>query len=94
MRRCAVLICLLALSAMSTSADIGSFDKWFTGQTLRLDLFHTGTADFEYLSLDRARVEGPWPGSRTQLLDTTNLGKYRFEVVDVESNRVERRSER
>jgi len=32
--------------------------------------------------------EGPWPGSRTQLVDTTNLGKYVFEVVDAGSQRV------
>ena len=32
--------------------------------------------------------EGAWPGSRTQLIDGTNLGKYRFEVIDRASNRV------
>lgn len=66
----------------------GGFDGRFTGATMRLDYFHTGTADFEHLSLDRVRVEGPWPGSRTALLDDTNLGKYRFEVVDVATNQV------
>jgi hypothetical protein len=77
---------LVLASAVSAANPV--FDELFTGRTLRLDYFHTGTAEFEHLSLDRARVEGPWPGSRTQLLDDTNLGKYRFEVVDVASNNV------
>jgi len=79
-----VLWVLLPVTALANPA----FDDVFTGKTLRLDYFHTGTSEFEHISLDRARVEGPWPGSRTQLLDDTNLGKYRFEVVDVASNQV------
>ena len=66
-----------------TAAD--SFDTYFTGSTMRLDFFHTGTAEMEEISLDRVRIEGPWPGSRTQLLDATNLGKYQFEIVDLAS---------
>lgn len=58
------------------------FERLFTGQTLRLDYFHTGTAGQEYLSLDEVRKEGVWPGSRTRLIDDTNLGTYRFEVWD------------
>jgi hypothetical protein len=64
------------------------FDSQFTGSTLRLDFFHTGTAEMEEISLDRVRVEGPWPGSRTQLLDRTNLGKYQFEIVDLASQQI------
>jgi len=64
------------------------FDSQFTGSTLRLDFFHTGTAEMEEISLDRVRVEGPWPGSRTQLLDWTNLGKYQFEIVDLASQQI------
>ena len=64
------------------------FDDDFTGATLRVDLFHAGTAGEEHVALDRARVEGPWPGSRTQLLDPTNLGAYLVEVADAATNRV------
>ena len=38
--------------------------------------------------LDAVSAEGAWPGSRTQLVDTTDLGKYVFEVIDLASNRV------
>ena len=71
----------LLLSPMGVALE---FDDAFSGTTMRLDLFHTGTAQFEHLSLDRVRIEGPWPGSRIHLLDPTNLGKYRFEIVDLD----------
>ena len=49
--------------------------------TMRVDYFHTGGPDGrELISLDRVVNDGPWPGSRTQLVDRTNLGKYFFEV--------------
>ena len=52
-------------------------------KTMRVDYFHTGgPATNETLSLDRVVNDGPWPGSRTQLVDPTNLGKYLFEVHD------------
>ncbi len=80
MRHWACLVLSLVVFSPPSIAD--DFDDVFVDRTMRVDLFHTGTATFEHVSLDRVRVEGPWPGSRTQLLDPTNLGKYRFEVVD------------
>jgi hypothetical protein len=80
------VLVLLALAA-GLSAGAG-FDDDFTGATLRVDYYHTGTADEEHIALHRIRVEGPWPGSRTQPIDTTNFGKYLVEVADLESNRV------
>ncbi|UCF68987.1 MAG: peptidase M64 [Acidobacteriota bacterium] len=68
-------------------AGLAGFEQDFTGATLRVDYYHSGTASEEHFSLDRARVEGPWPGSRTQLIDTTNLGKYLVEIVDLDTNR-------
>jgi hypothetical protein len=69
-------------------AGAAAFDQHFTGRTLRFDYFHSGTAGQEHISLDRIRLEGPWPGSRTQLLDDTNLGKYLFQLVDPQSNQI------
>jgi hypothetical protein len=78
----------IALLAAPQAADTSSFETCFTGATLRLDYYHTGDAEHEFISLDRVRIEGPWPGSKTQLLDHTNLGKYRFEVLDLGSQRL------
>ncbi len=74
------LLCLVLLAAA-----LVPFEEWSTGGTFRLDYFHTGIATEEHVSLHRVRAEGEWPGSRTQLLDDTNLGKYRFEVRDLAS---------
>ena len=57
-------------------------------RTLRVDYFHTGGPDGESLKFDAAIAEAAWSGSQTQLIDTTNLGKYFFEVIDSSSNRV------
>ena len=58
-------------------------------RTLRVDYYHTGTASEERFSLDRVVVEPlEWPGDPARALDTTNLGKYFFEVLDRGSNRV------
>lgn len=59
------------------------------GQTMRVDYFHTGgPTSGETVSLDRIVNDGAWPGSRTQLVDAMNLGKYFFEVTDAASRRV------
>jgi hypothetical protein len=58
-------------------------------RTMRVDYFHTGNAAGEVFSLDRVVLEPlPWPGNPRRPLDDTNLGKYFFEVIDRQTNRV------
>ncbi len=86
MRPVAALVALLCLA--SAPAATAAFDEDFTGATLRVDYRHAGTAAEEHFALDRVRVEGPWPGSRTQTIDISNLGKYMVEVADLAQHRV------
>jgi hypothetical protein len=86
MRPVLIVTAVLALAAPSLAG--ADFDDEFTGATLRVDYRHTGTAHEEHFALERARIEGPWPGSRTRLIDTTNLGKYMLEVADLGSHRL------
>jgi IgA Peptidase M64/Peptidase M64 N-terminus len=59
------------------------------GRTMRVDYFHTGgPKSGETVALDRVVNDGPWPGSRSRLVDGTNLGKYLFEVQDKASGRL------
>lgn len=52
-------------------------------RTLRVDYGHTGDAAAERFGVDRVVLEPlPWPGDPAQALDTSGLGKYRFEVAD------------
>ena len=76
----------VALATVPVFAE--TFEQWSTGQTLRIDYVHTGTATVEHFALERVRIEGEWPGSRTQTIDTTNRGKYLVELVDLATNRL------
>ena len=58
----------------------------FMDKTMRLDFYHTGAGGREILSLDQVVSDGPWAGSRTRLIDDTNLGPYLFEVIDRATN--------
>ena len=56
-------------------------------RTMRVDYFHTGgPKSGEIVALDRVLNDGAWPGSRTQFIDDTNLGPYRFQVRDGAGN--------
>ncbi len=58
-------------------------------RTMRVDYYHTGTASTEIFSLDRVVIEpAPWPGNPARPIDDTNFGKYLFEVIDRQTNRV------
>src|SRR6478672_832753 len=79
---CLSLIVVVFL-AFALPQSHSAFDATFTGATMRVDYFHTGgPKSGETIALDRIVNDGDWPGSRTQLFDSTNLGKYRFEVRD------------
>ena len=57
--------------------------------TMRVDYYHSGNVSEEHFSVDRVVLEPlPWPGNPARAIDTTNRGKYFFEVVDVASGRV------
>jgi hypothetical protein len=57
--------------------------------TLRVDYVHFGNAREEHFALERVTVEPlPWPGDLAKTIDDSNLGKYRFEVVDRATQRV------
>jgi hypothetical protein len=79
---------LRASSPLQTAPAAAGYDAFFTARTMRVDYFHSGTAAEEHISLDRIVADGPWPGSRTRLVDDLNLGPYFFEVRDLATNRV------
>ena len=79
---------ILATLFIATTVSAATFDASFLDRTMRVDYFHTGNRGQEILALDRIVNDGPWAGSRTRLVDTTNLGKYYFQVIDRRSNEV------
>ncbi|MFP3861239.1 MAG: M64 family metallopeptidase [Bacteroidales bacterium] len=81
-----VLLCLLFI-AFPSRGDV-NFDEYFKDQTMRLDFFHTGTSEEEHFSLDRMINDGVWAGSKTQLIDELELGKYFFELKEPETGEI------
>jgi hypothetical protein len=76
---------LLALALLAAPSPASASSP----RTLRVDYYHSGDATQEHFSLDRVVVEPlPWPGNPARPVDDTNLGKYLFEVIDRQSNRI------
>lgn len=85
MRSTLLAAALLVLSVSAgRAADL--YTRYFGANTMRVDYYHTGTKGEERFSLDRVYEEGPWPGSRTQLVDTLNLGEFLVRVYDCATN--------
>ena len=80
-RRCVLIATTLLLAGFLAAADS-------TPRTMRLDYFHTGNSAEERFALDSIVLEGPWPGPLNRMIDDTNLGKYFFEVIDRQTNRI------
>ncbi|MEJ2482137.1 MAG: IgA Peptidase M64 [Gemmatimonadota bacterium] len=74
------------LGLTDLSAQELDFGAYFGDRTMRLDYFHSGSAGTEIISLDRIVSDGPWAGPHTRLVDDSNMGKFRFEVRDAESD--------
>jgi hypothetical protein len=75
------LILLLAAAASASAQST-------TPRTLRLDYVHTGDVTGEQFALDGVTLEGDWPGPLDRWIDDTNLGPYRFQVLDPATKRL------
>ncbi len=60
-----------------------NFKDYFENKTMRVDYFHSGTATEEHFAIDRILNDGPWSGSKTQLIDKLNFGLYFFVLLDL-----------
>ncbi|MGE5352546.1 MAG: M64 family metallopeptidase [Acidobacteriota bacterium] len=61
------------------------FDDYFIDKTMRVDYFHIGDSKSEIVTIDRIYQQGIWAGSRENLIDNFNNGKYYFKVYDASS---------
>jgi len=88
MKKISILFLTLALGFMTYAQKNKSvsYSQYFTGETMRVDYFHTGTATQEHFSLDRILNDGAWAGSQTVLLDELNRGLYFFKITDTITN--------
>ncbi len=88
MRHLNLFLMLLIVCSSAWSQSPATYSRYFGDKTMRVDYFHTGTAKDEFFSLDQAYEEGAWPGGKTNLIDTLNLGEYMLKVFDLKSNQL------
>ncbi|HMU42549.1 MAG TPA: M64 family metallopeptidase [Ignavibacteriaceae bacterium] len=65
-----------------------NFENYFENKSLRIDYYHTGNNEHDSYSFDEMKEEPFWGGSKINLIDKFNYGKYKFEVVDDRSQQV------
>lgn len=79
-----IIIFLFQIS-FAQQADI-NFDNYFISKSMRFDYYHAGNSDTETIYPEQLKQEPHWGGSKTNLIDTFNYGKYRVMVYDSLSN--------
>jgi len=70
---------LLLLVPLFASAQ---FDKFFEDRTMRVDYFHAGDSSDDTYYIDEIIAEPFWGGSKVNLIDETNFGKYLVKIID------------
>ncbi|MGK9476946.1 M64 family metallopeptidase [Melioribacter sp. OK-6-Me] len=64
------------------------FEKFFEDKTMRIDYYHTGDSEREFVSIDRIYIYGIWAGSKLNLIDEFNNGAYYYKIYDANDGRL------
>jgi hypothetical protein len=81
-----IITFLILFSTISLAQNLDFFDNYFIDETMRIDYYHIGDANEEFITLDQIYQYGIWAGSRVHLIDELNLGRYCVNIYDAESN--------
>jgi hypothetical protein len=81
-------IAILSLSGLILAQPSGDFDDYFIDKTMRLDYFHIGDAKEEFITLDQVYQQGIWAGSKKNLIDHFDNGRYYIKIYDVPSGKL------
>lgn len=65
-----------------------SYERYFTGNTMRFDFHHAGNDKSEEYHFDRIIREGCWAGSESALINPFDYGEQMFRIIDSESGTV------
>ena len=86
----AVLMLTLPASPAAARAPQPSpqFDEFFLDKALRIDLYQSGDAKSETVTVRRISEEAIWPESKAGLLPPFDFGRYVYRVYDAASNRL------
>lgn len=81
------IIALFLFASISLCAQI-KYDDYFENKSLRFDYYHTGNILEDSYSIDEIREEPFWGGSKVNLFDKIDVGKYKVEVYDLASSKL------
>ncbi|MDZ7373601.1 MAG: IgA Peptidase M64 [candidate division KSB1 bacterium] len=87
-RRWSLTVALVLAAVIGRAGTGPEFSRYFLPKTLRVDLYHTGMRGQEVFALDQLVEQPLWAGSRTNLVDTLNLGKYLVKLFDLSTNQL------
>ncbi len=73
-----ITLCLLIIGL----SGFTQFDKFFYDNTLRMDYYHSGNSDEEAYYFDELIEEPYWGGSKVNLVDTFEYGRYYMKVFN------------
>ncbi len=77
---------ILLFLIVSTLIVNAQFEKYFHNKTLRIDYYHSGNNETEFYTFSQLLEEPYWGGSKVNLVDTFNYGKYYFKVFDIKTD--------
>ncbi len=89
MRRIIIFLSgILIFSNVLTAQESVRFDEYFVDKTMRIDYFHTGDSQQEWVTVDQVYQQGIWAGSRRNLIDNFNNGRYAIKIYDSSSGKL------
>ena len=68
--------------------SFAQFENYFENKCLRIDYFHSGNYEHEYYRPDELIEKNIWAGSKINLIDTFDYGKFRIMVYDTLSGKL------
>ena len=79
---------ILIFSNVLPAQESVRFDDYFIDKTMRIDYFHLGDAQQEWVTVDQVYQQGIWAGSRRNLIDNFNNGRYAIKIYDSSSEKL------
>jgi len=81
----ALVFAMLILSQACSAADVsGAFSDRFIDDTLRIDYYHLGDKNVEFVTLHQMHRYKGWAGGTKNLIDDGRVGKYAVCLYDME----------
>jgi len=79
---------ILLISGTLLAQEKPVFDDYFIDKTMRVDFFHIGDAKEETITIDQVYEQGTWAGSKRNLVDSLNYGRYCIKIYDSNSDKL------